>query len=329
MDQGSILLAKADFTAVSFSVILIGYLFWIDRFRDVATRLLAAFGVSLCERVEFSTLEPAYSGSPMVGPYKINGVLAASRWGQRWLAFHDGKQQPFMLYQFEGFAKKTDQRRFITAFESLSSIEHPHLLTLMEFAFDGNTDSALLVTPYPATHDGLLTMSRLLEQKHGRMPVSEVRRAVVQLLETLVHVHDRGILHGPLSLDEILVDPHGSLIIDLFGFRRAVYGALRENSFDKADEVRGVVEIAYALVTGLSAQAPRIRMGSVRGRQDRTLDAWIETGLDPAAGFDSASSALRALEKPESIPQIQPVVRSGTKAAPLLWRLRPSGRTRG
>lgn len=265
----------------------------------------------------------------MVGPYKITGVLPASRWGQRWLAFHEGRQCPFMLYQFEGFAKKTDQRRFITAFEKLSALEHPHLLSLMEFAFDGNTDSALLVTPYPATHDGLLTMSRLLGQKQGRMPVPEVRRAIVQLLETLQFVHDRDLLHGPLSLDEILVDPHGSLIIDLYGFRRTVEGIHNDSLFDRADEVRSIVEMAYTLITGLSAEAPRIRMESVRGRSDRSLDTWIEAGLDPAAGFESATAALRALEKPDAIPHFQPVIKANTKSSSLLWRLRPSGKPKG
>lgn len=234
----------------------------------------------------------------------------------RFLTLHEENQSSHIAYRFAPVSGKTEEARLVAAVESASLIDHPHALKIQQFTFD-ITGQAWVITPYAGDADGLRTLSRHLRMKGGQCKPVEAERAVHQLLSVLAIAHGGGSLqppapqadgpasiaravpcHGPITMDEILVDRRGSLLIELYGLARAmeqVHGSGRPSLEALRDEVRSIVEIGYQLITGLRAEEPLIPAGRLVLKLTAGWDRWLDRGLDPSGGFDSAEGAMAAL----------------------------------
>lgn len=273
------------------------------------------------------------SDRPRLGPYILTRALAPCALAARWLALHETDQTSHLLYRFAPCPDKASRRRFLSAVETVSQLEHAHVLPMQQFAFDVG-GRPWIVTRYPGDAEGLLTLDRLLRDKGGQLAADEAERAVVQLLEAVEHGQAQRIWHGPVQIDEVLVDRHGSLAIELYGLGRllglgagAAAGAggaeLGGEAEAVRDEVRSVVELGYQLITGIRAEAPLIPAGRLVKKLDRGWEWWLAHGLDPSRGFDTPREAIEALPSRR---------RSGEGRTPLvtvrsvLERLRPTAR---
>jgi serine/threonine protein kinase len=228
-----------------------------------------------------------------LGPYRLTGQLAPSRIAARWLALHDRDQTTHVVHEFAPRHDKAEQRRFMSSVEAAAELSHPHLLKIEQLTF-GAHGRACVVTPYTGNQDGLLTLDALLRAKGGQMNPAEAERGISHLLEAVEYAHNAGHQHGTLGLDEVLVDRHGSLTIEMYGLVRRLR-AWTSGPDVAADEVRSVVELGYRLVTGLPAEEPRIAAGRLVRKLDWRWDEWFDAGLDPIGGFPSAKAALKAL----------------------------------
>lgn len=229
-----------------------------------------------------------------LGPYRIIRPLAPGKLATRWLAVHDRDQTSHVAHEFT-CRDRAEQRRFMSAFEKISELDHPHILHVEQFALaDGRL--AWLLTPYAGNQDGLVTLDSLQRAKGGRMPAQEAERAMSQLLSALEYAHGQGHHHGPLGPEEVLVDRHGRVSVDLYGLGRRLVGLAAGNAEVVRDEVRSVVEMGYRLITGLSSDEPRIPACRLIRRLDPHWDAWFDAGLDAlSGGFASAAEAAAAL----------------------------------
>ncbi len=238
----------------------------------------------------------------------------------RFLALHEDNQTSHVAYRFPPVGGKAEEARLVAAVESAALLDHPHALKIQQFTFD-ITGQAWVITPFSGDVDGLRSLSRLLREKGGQMSPVEAERAVYQLLEVIALAHGGGALqpppglmldgiaplptvsgvaravpcHGPISMDEVLVDRRGSLLIELYGLARALHASQRPTMESLRDEIRSVVEIGYQLITGLRAEHPLIPAGRLVRRLDAKWDEWLNRGLDPSAGFDTADAAMASL----------------------------------
>ena len=237
-----------------------------------------------------------------IGPYVFMRQIEPGRFGDRWMAVHDEDDNPFIVHRFQVHRSRAEQKRFAAAVETLATLDHPHLLPVVEFSLGSAAGNAWVVTPFTGNQEGLLTLDRLVRDKGGRLSPKEAERALVQLLEAADYAHSRGPIHGPIRMDQVLVDRHGSLLVEMYGFDRAIG---TEHTADAArDEVRSLVEMGYRMVTGLTADDPRIPAGRLVPRLPRRLDRWFEAGLDPVEGFTTAQAALDALTE-EAITELR------------------------
>lgn len=227
-------------------------------------------------------------------PYRITRTLARGPLSWRWLAVHDVALTSHVIHELIARHDKIERRRFLSAFEALADLHHPHLLPVESIAM-GERGKTTLVTPFTGNQEGLITLGSLLKSKGGRMSASEVERAMVQLLDACRYAHSQRRHHGPIALEEVLVDRHGRLFIELYGVARAIRGLKPGNEELERDEVRSVVEMAYRLLTGLSADEPWIVPSRIVRRLDERWDAYFAEGLDPASGFASAMEAMDSL----------------------------------
>jgi serine/threonine protein kinase len=183
----------------------------------------------------------------------------------------------------------------VGAFERISALEHPNILPVEQFAL-ADAHIAWLLTPYTGNQEGLVTLQSLLAAKGGRMSPDEAERAIVQVLRAVEYAHSAGHIHGPIGADQVMVDRHGRVSVELYGLERRLSGLGAGNSEVVRDEVRSVVELGYRLVTGLTSEEPRISAGRLVDRLGGLWDAWFDTGLDAlGGGFSSASEAAAAL----------------------------------
>ena len=121
------------------------------------------------------------------------------------------------------------------------------------------------------THDFTDDLGALLSRKPGgQFEPCEVRHAIDHLLSALQGAREAGIAHGPVRMDEVLVDRRSRLLVELVG----VGAALSGQEPDERDEVRSVVAIAGELLTGVpSPDGTAFR--SLRGRTGHRWRAWL------------------------------------------------------
>lgn len=212
------------------------------------------------------------------------------------MAFHESDHSIHVAHRFKvAGAGPQVEAELACAVASLASVSHPHILPV-EGTVAGIAGSVWVITPYSGNHDGLVTLASLAQAKGGRLTPPEADRAMIQLLEATGDAHEAGCHHGPVSADEVLIDRRGSLAVELYGFRRRLTGLSARPAAEVArDELRSIVEIGYTLITGLSAEEPRIEASRLFPRLDRRWDQWFADGLDPLGGFNSADEAMGAL----------------------------------
>ncbi|MEM1167457.1 MAG: hypothetical protein AAGI30_14365 [Planctomycetota bacterium] len=202
-----------------------------------------------------------------------------------------------VLYQIVGPGTRAIPGQFEAITEHLRGLQHAHLLPIVDAWTDQRT-GCFLVSPYAGIGEGLLTLDVLLRLKpDGRLAPVETRHMLAQMLAAMAHAHERGVSHGPVRYDEVIVDFKGSLKLELFGVKRSLEAPRPPTDAEIALEVRSVVELAFQAVTGSRPSdglRPAVRRMS---KPDRALSDWLERGLHPQAGFDTAIQALRALPK--------------------------------
>jgi len=235
-----------------------------------------------------------------LGPYMMVKQLATMPLAARWLALHEVHHTSHVVYRFPLCHDSSERRRFLSAVQTACALSHPHIIKVEQYSFDAG-NNPWIITPFTGDADGLLTLERLLRAKGGRMHPDEAERSMIQLLGAFEDAHELRQHHGPMSMSEVLVDRHGSLLVELFGMARLLRGLNSGNSELVRDEVRSVVEIGYQLITGLRAEEPIIPAGRLIKKLDPQWDAWFERGLDPAEGFRTPAEAAEALPSSQSI----------------------------
>lgn len=230
------------------------------------------------------------------GPYRLLRNLDACSAAERFLALHEKRQTSHVVYRFGVFHDAPERRRFIAALEPLARLDHPHLLPVEEYSFaaDGR---GWVVTPYTGSQIGLMSLSRLLADKGGRMSPSEAEHAMVHMFEAVQAAHAIGLVHGSLKADQILIDRRGSASIELYGLDRRLHPNQAPSSIDdaRAEEVGSIVRLGYQLLTGLTPAIPHIAPSRLLKRLDRRWDAFFAAGLGLDSGLSTASAALAGL----------------------------------
>lgn len=241
-----------------------------------------------------------------VGRFLLMRALEPSPLGERYLALHADDQSSHVAHRFPQCHDREQMRRFVQTVRVAGSLRQEHVLPIEYHTIDGD-GFPWLITPFTGDVDGVRTLAKLLREKQGQMHPFEAERALIHILEAIALAHSTEpardgrearlpLVNGPISMDEVLVDRHGRLLIELYGLSRLLRGEPAAADAETIrDEVRSVAEIGYQLITGLRAEAPMIPAGRLVKRLDPRWDRWLARGLDEVAGFDSAQEALAML----------------------------------
>lgn len=305
---------------------------------------ITTVGGGVCsETMQIGPDDPVLVGGELnVGWCRVIRPLGRGPVSDRWLAVNERLQSSHVVHRIHMRSDGLARRRFLAAAESVSRISHPHVLPIDFFTLAGEDRyhvRGVIVTPYTGANPGvgvegtgLVTIGSLAEMKGGSLGEIEVDRAARQMLGALDAAHARGVLHGALSADEVLVDRFGKAMLELPGLKRAMshHDDLEPaaHAVQVRREVTSVAELVFRLLTGRDpVSGDRARLGMRVSRFDPQWDHWLSRGLDPVGGFATPKEAIAALpsqkrdderEEAEESSTIRVVLRS--LLAPLVRR---------
>ncbi len=152
-----------------------------------------------------------------------------------------------------------------------------------------------------------ISLEKYVEKRGGRLPVDEVRRLFLPLIEAVATIHRTGVLHLALSPKNILVDPDGHLHLKNFAINEVrtasgvgkisrVAGCAAPEQYDRgatcneATDVYGLAASMFFALTGrVPVEAPQ-RMK--RGGDNLMMPAEVADSLPPYI-HESLYRALR------------------------------------
>ena len=206
-------------------------------------------------------------------------------------------------------------------FHTLSSLRHPHIISVLDYGFDQNRDPFFTME--------LLKQAKPLTHAAVNLPMAARVELLQQVLQALIYLHRRGVLHRDLKPANILVVSElGILSAKLLDFGLAV---LNHQLRDRAGDISGTVGyiapevlrgtsptersdlyafgiISYELLVGHPPIACERESGIIPTALAEDID-WSATGLSPAlveflhrllarspdARYQNAESTARAL----------------------------------
>lgn len=105
---------------------------------------------------------------------------------------------------------QVDAKKFQQEAETTASLRHPHIVRLLDFDIQQGTP--FLVMDY-APNGSLRARHTANEQ----LPLAVVVLYVKQIVEALQYAHDQNIIHRDIKPDNVLIGPHGELLLGDFG----------------------------------------------------------------------------------------------------------------
>jgi serine/threonine protein kinase len=221
---------------------------------------------------------------------------------------HDRERTNHLLYRFGHITDSVARRRVFDRFIKTAHLDHPHILKIERVGYD-DTGRLCVITDYPGNQEGLVTLGDLLEVRGGRLEFQEAIRLMGQLLESCVHASEQGIVHGPFTMDELLVDRHGCTLVELFGLRQAMHNQYSIQDA-RSEQTRSIIEIGYRLATGVQysdvvSSSNASRPSKFTKRNEKLWDTWFALALDPVNGFETSQQAIDTMPTdPEQISRL-------------------------
>jgi len=106
-------------------------------------------------------------------------------------------------------ASRTTSVMLANEFKFLASLRHPHIISVLDYGFDGEGKPFYTMTLLERALD-LVTVAAKLDLD-GKVEL------LIKVLQALVYLHRRGILHRDLKPSNVLVDAEGQLKVVDFG----------------------------------------------------------------------------------------------------------------
>jgi serine/threonine-protein kinase len=165
----------------------------------------------------------------VIGNYRIIQQLGAGGMGAVYEVEPISGGEPLALKLFSSVGKHADflRKRFIAEGKILSRLNHPSLVKVHDIAFDEKINA-----PY-FTMDIVLgpenkpcTLENL--RRNGKLNESTVTAIYDDLRSALVYLHEEGIVHRDVKLENVLIDKNGHAILSDFGVSRILKRDLRK-----------------------------------------------------------------------------------------------------
>ncbi len=205
--------------------------------------------------------------------------------------------------------------RFVTEAKILQEVQHPHLIKVIDVVDDSSRPAIVMAHPAGQSLGDFIA-------KRERVPVSVAVNFGLQLLSALDYLHERGVTHRNLTMQNIHLarDPESGLphlIITDFGLAKSVHLASEVES--KSGTLMGMqVSDSIAHLAPTPYMAPEILDEKFDNRSDLyslgvILFELISGRLPVGQGIEDHDGLARALreESPTTLRLLRPEVDAG------------------
>ncbi len=273
--------------------------------------------------------KPATHGLSIASRYRVAARIGAGHSGAVYRAFDvsASREVAIKILHRERLRSREALGRYYREANVLRSLEHPHVIRLLDFGIDRATHSAFIVMPLLL---GAGLDKRLADR--GPMPIDDVRRLATQILDGLASAHAIGLVHRDIKPANLHLDGDGgalhATILD-FGHAKGHGGArtapgtvlgtplymspeqLSGQALDASTDLYAVGAVLFEALTGRPAF------------EATSLPALLRTKLAPPPKTDTPlDDVVRALLAPR--PDARPA--SAAEAAALFSSLSSSAR---
>ncbi|PRP80694.1 hypothetical protein PROFUN_11653 [Planoprotostelium fungivorum] len=140
--------------------------------------------------------------------YKIKKTLGEGNFGKVKLAVRksDGQQFALKFIDHEKLKKSQYWTKFQREIEIHKTIDHPHIVKMIEVVEAPEHGYTCIVLEYL---EGIDLLDFVLSQPESRLNPTTAGKIFAQILSAVRYLHNKGIAHRDLKLENIMVDPNG------------------------------------------------------------------------------------------------------------------------
>jgi Tol biopolymer transport system component/predicted Ser/Thr protein kinase len=229
------------------------------------------------------TLAPA----SWLGDYEVLSALGAGGMGEVYRARDArlGREVAIKVLPADRLADEHRRRRFQQEARALSSLNHPHIVTIYEVESVGDVDFIVMEFVRGSTLDQLIPSRGL--------PLNQLLRIAVPVAEALAAAHARGIIHRDVKPSNLMVGDDGVVKVLDFGLAKLLEPDREPGAATATDVLPGDVS-AFGRIAGTPMyMAPeQATAGKVDARSDVFgFGAVLYEMATGARAFDGRSSA--------------------------------------
>src|SRR5579859_1846843 len=253
-------------------------------------------------------------GRPL-GEYQVEKLLGRGELSTVYIAHKPAQSgQKVMVIVFnppEGVSAQKYQQfslRFAQEGATLVRLKHPNILPIYDFGE---------LSGYPYLVTALVkgvSLNQLLQQQ-GRFTLPQTLDILKQMASALDYAHSSGVVHGTLSIPNILINQASTVQVISFGIKTAVEanrGMQNEKPADAHSDINALGTILYELLSGtppfdganpstIALQRLLQPVPSIHARcpdLPEALDLVLSKALeqDPAKGYQHAGDIVFAFE---------------------------------
>src|SRR5437764_109896 len=145
-----------------------------------------------------------------LGSYCLVQLIARGNFADVYLGEHNSLHDLAAIKILHMELAGEEVEKFLTQARTFSSLNHPHIVRVLEFGTENNTP--FLAMDYAA--NGTL---RQLHPRGTRLPLSTVVTYVKQIADALQYVHDQNLVHRDIKPHNMLLGPNYEIWLSDFG----------------------------------------------------------------------------------------------------------------
>src|SRR6266699_3343063 len=237
-----------------------------------------------------------------LGSYCLVQLIARGNFADVYLGGHTSLSTLAAIKILHTELAGEEVEKFLTHARTFSSLNHPHIVRVLEFGTESNTP--FLAMDYAA--NGTL---RQLHPRGTRLPLSTVVTYVKQIADALQYVHDQNLVHRDIKPPNMLLGPNYEIWLSDFGI--AIVSQSIGYQLQKSQEFEGT--ILYAAPEQIRG---RPRIASDQYALGVVVYEWL-TGSCPFYGSIEEIARLHTLSPPPPLREKVPTTSLAVEQAVL------------